>query len=162
MIIVAIGANLPGPDGNTPLATCCNAVEALRRLPGLSLSAVSRWYATAPVPASAQPDYINGVALLRGEVDPAVLLTVLQAIEHDAGRVRGRPNAARTLDLDIVAIGDVTRDAPDPVLPHPRMHERAFVLQPMAELVPDWRHPGTGRTVAEMIAALPPQGIRVL
>ncbi len=162
MIVVAIGANLPGPDGVMPLVTCCNAVEALRGLPGLSLSAVSRWYATAPVPASAQPDYINGVALLLGRADPAALLARLQAIEHQAGRVRGLPNAARTLDLDIVAIGGMTRDAPDPVLPHPRMHERAFVLHPMAELVPQWRHPRTGRTITEMIAALPPQEIRVL
>ncbi len=161
MTLVAIGANLPGPDGVAALETCRRAVAALDALPGLTLKGLSRWYETEPIPPSGQPPYINGVALLTGEIDPAALLTALQAIETQFGRVRGEPNAPRTLDLDIVAIDDLVRAAPDPVLPHPRAHLRAFVLAPLADVAPGWVHPALGKTAAALLAGLPPQGIRV-
>jgi 2-amino-4-hydroxy-6-hydroxymethyldihydropteridine diphosphokinase len=153
-VFVAIGANLPGPDGEPALVTCERAVAALRALPGMRLVAVSRWYRTAPVPVSDQPDYINGVAWLEGAMPPAALLAALHLIEAGQGRVRGARNAARTLDLDIVAMGDLQRAAPDPVLPHPRMAERAFVLRPLADIALGWRHPVSGLSVCEMLAAL--------
>ncbi len=160
-IAVALGANLPGPEGQTALVTCRAAAVALAGLPGLSVLAVSRWYRTAPIPApvppATQPDYINGVALLAGETTPETLLAALFDIERRFGRRRGAPNAARSLDLDIIAMGDVVRDAPDPILPHPRAHLRAFVLLPLAELRPGWVHPKLGQPIAALIAALPPQ-----
>lgn len=162
MILVAIGANLPGPHGEHPLASCRAAAEALRSLPGLRVQAVSSWYATAPQPPSGQPDYINGVARLEGEADPAWLLARLHAIEAMAGRQRGERNAPRTLDLDLIDRHGLLRDAPAPVLPHPRAHERAFVLVPLADVAPEWVHPRLGRTVGSLIAELPPQGIRRL
>lgn len=159
-VLIALGANLPGPHGEAPLMSCRAAVEALRGLPGLRLQAVSRWWRTAPVPASDQPDYINGVARLEGGTDPAALLARLQAIERAAGRPpvgAGRGvNAARSLDLDIIAIGDLLRDAPDPVLPHPRAHLRGFVLGPLAEVAPGWVHPRLGCTVEALLAGLAP------
>ncbi len=151
MIFIAIGANLPGPDGAEALTTCRRAAAALDALPGLRLRSLSRWFATAPVPPSGQPPYINGVAGLLGEVDPATLLAVLQAIEAAHGRARGVPNAARTLDLDIIAMGALVRMSPDPVVPHPRMHQRAFVLRPLADIAPGWTHPQTGRTLADLL-----------
>lgn len=160
MILIAIGANLPAANGAFPLLTCRAAVEALRGLPGLRLHGVSRWFLTAPQPPSGQPDYVNGVAALEGEADPAWLLRRLHAIEAAAGRVRGERNAARTLDLDIVDCNGLLRDAPDPVLPHPRAQDRAFVLAPLADVAPDWRHPRLGRSVSELLAQLPPQPIR--
>jgi 2-amino-4-hydroxy-6-hydroxymethyldihydropteridine diphosphokinase len=159
MILVAIGANLPGPTGEPALTTCRAAAEALRDLPGLTVEAVSPWYVSQPQPPSGQPPYINGVVRLDGMADPAVLLAWLHAIEAAAGRQRSTPNAARTLDLDLIDLNGIMRDTPDPVLPHPRAHLRAFVLLPLADVARGWRHPRLGRTVDELIAALPPQGI---
>jgi len=162
MILVAIGANLPAPDGAPPLESCRRAAAALDRLDGLRLAALSRWYMTAPIPASDQPSYVNGVARLVGAKPPEALLAALQAIEARAGRVRGEANAPRTLDLDVIAMDGLVRDAPDPVLPHPRAHQRAFVLVPLADVAPGWVHPLLCRSVEALIAALPPQDIRAL
>jgi 2-amino-4-hydroxy-6-hydroxymethyldihydropteridine diphosphokinase len=160
-VFVAIGANLPDRNGNQALHTCKAAVEALRGLPEMRFLGVSRWYETEPIPAGG-PSYVNGVAWLEGAVDPSRLLLRLQAIEARAGRVREAVNAPRTLDLDIVAIGGMTRLSPDPILPHPRMHLRRFVLEPLAELAPEWLHPTLHMTVTQMIAELPAQGVRLL
>ncbi len=159
MILVAIGANLPGWHGESPLRTCRAAAEALRSLPGLRVAALSRWYVTAPQPRADQPDYVNGVARLEGTADPAALLARLQAIEAAAGRERGAANAARTLDLDLIDVNGAVRNRPDPVLPHPRAHERAFVLVPLGDVAPGWLHPRLGRPLAALLAALPPQRI---
>jgi len=160
-IFVAVGANLPGPDGAPPIVTCRAAVAALDALPGLRLRGLSRWYRTAPMPPFGQPDYINAVAHLIGEAEPAALLAALQAIEVRAGRMRGTANAARTLDLDIIAVGNLVRQVPDPVLPHPRAHARRFVLMPLADVAPGWVHPVLARTVEALVAALPDQGVRL-
>jgi 2-amino-4-hydroxy-6-hydroxymethyldihydropteridine diphosphokinase len=168
MILIGIGGNLPGLDGAPPLATARWAAAQLHRLPGLQLRALSHWYLTEPVPPSGQPPYVNAVAVLRAEPaaaapEPADLLAWLQAIEARAGRVRSERNAARTLDLDVIAMGAagaVVRSAPDPVLPHPRAHLRAFVLVPLLDVVPGWVHPVLGRTAKELLAELPPQRIR--
>ena len=162
MILVALGANLfappnlVAPDGSPPLETCRRAAAALAALPGLSLVALSGWYATAPVPASDQPDYVNGVARLAGEVDPAWLLAQLHAIEAAFGRVRGARNAARTLDLDLIDCHGLIAAAPGPELPHPRAHLRAFVLRPLLDVAPAWVHPLLGRSAADLLASLPP------
>ncbi len=130
MILIAIGANLPDPDGRHPLATCRAAVEALRSLPGLTLAAVSRWHLTAPDPPSDQPAYVNGAARLHGTADPAWLLARLQAIEAAAGRVRSVANAARALDLDSIAIGATIRNMPDPIHPPPPPPQAPMVRPP--------------------------------
>ena len=166
MILVAIGANLPGPDGAPAAETCRRAAVALDRLPGLRLRALSRWYATAPIPATeGVPDYVNGVARLApcpgaAPPDPAALLAALQEIEARFGRVRPYPNAPRTLDLDLLDLDGQVRAGPDPVLPHPRMQDRAFVLAPLADIAPGWVHPVLGRTVAALLAGLGPQDCR--
>jgi 2-amino-4-hydroxy-6-hydroxymethyldihydropteridine diphosphokinase len=126
----------------------------------------SRWYLSAPVPPSGQPPYVNAVVALAADPgvtwDPAALLARLMEVETACGRQRSTPNAARTLDLDIVAIGDLVRDAADPIVPHPRAHLRAFVLAPLGDVAPDWVHPVLHKTAAELLADLPPQEIKAL
>jgi len=168
MIVIGIGANLPAPDGAPPLEAARRAAERLDTLPGLRLRALSRWFRTEPVPPSGQPSYINAIALLGTEPaavepDAADLLARLQSIEAQAGRTRGERNAARTLDLDIIAMGEaggMVRAAPDPVLPHPRAHLRAFVLAPLLDVAPCWVHPVLGRSAADILAELQGQVVR--
>ncbi len=158
MIIIALGANLPDAEGQSPLQACLHAVQGLAALPGLRLEAVSRWYTTAPVPPMpGAPDYTNGVVRLEGEAEPAALLTALHRLEDAAGRQRPFLNAPRTLDLDLIDLNGLVRNGPDPVLPHPRAHLRRFVLQPLAEVAPGWVHPRLGQTVEALLAGLPPE-----
>lgn len=165
---IGLGANLPGPDGASPLQTCQRAAVRLAQLPGARMAGLSRWFASAPIPVSDQPSYVNGIAMLtfQERVDPAVLLAWIMAIETECGRRRGVPNAARTLDLDLIAMegpdGPVIRSAPDPILPHPRAHLRAFVLAPMADIAPDWRHPVLNRSVQDLLRDVADQDVRPL
>jgi 2-amino-4-hydroxy-6-hydroxymethyldihydropteridine diphosphokinase len=138
----------------------------LGSLPRMRLTGLSRWFLSAAVPPSGQPPYVNGVASLLVDpgvaLDPADLLVRLMGVETVYGRERSVPNAARTLDLDIIAIGNLVRNEPDPILPHPRAHLRAFVLEPLVDVAPAWMHPVLGRTAAALLADLPPQDIRPL
>ena len=160
MILIAVGANLPSVEGGDPLSTCHAAAVALRALPGLVFVAQSHWYRTAAMPVSDQPDYCNGVLRFAGQLDPLALLHALQTVEANFGRVRSIPNAARTLDLDLIDVNREVLSLPALQLPHPRAHERAFVLQPVLDVAPDWVHPLTGQGVTQMLALLPPQGIQ--
>lgn len=160
-VLVALGANLPDRHGRAPLATLRAAVEQLRALPGLRLVRSSAWYETEPIPPGG-PRYLNGMVWLQGQATPAGLLAALQAIEARAGRVRTLPNAPRVLDLDIIAMGQMIRATPDPILPHQRAHLRHFVLAPLCELRPDWVHPVLQQTAAQLQAALAPQGVALL
>jgi 2-amino-4-hydroxy-6-hydroxymethyldihydropteridine diphosphokinase len=155
MILIGLGANLPSREHGAPQATLEAALDRLAA-EGIAIIARSSWYRTAPVPASDQPWYVNGVAAVATTLEPAALLAVLHRVEAAFGRVRRERNEPRPIDLDLLAYDDrVSRDAP-PLLPHPRLHERGFVLRPLAEIAPGWRHPASGATVEALLAALPP------
>ncbi len=163
--LIGVGANLPGVDGQPALETCKQALALLDASPGLRILRRSRWFESAPVPPSGQPPYVNAVVALLIEtptVDPAALLAHLMQVEAACGRQRSTSNAARTLDLDIIGIGDLVRESPDPILPHPRAHLRAFVLAPLLDVAPGWVHPVLGRSAAALLADLPPQEVRPL
>lgn len=153
MILIGLGANLPSGAG----APHDTLDAALRRLEGSGVHVVarSRWYRTAPVPVSDQPWFVNGVVQVETGLDPAALLTLLGQIEQEFGRQRTLPNAARPLDLDILDYDGRIENTPDLVLPHPRMQDRAFVLLPLGEIAPSWRHPISGRTLESLISGLP-------
>jgi len=161
-ILIAIGSNLPSPEFGPPRATCEAALTALSRR-GVRIIRRSRWFESAPVPRSDQPWFVNGVAIVETSLSPGDLLALLHETERRFGRERREVNAARTLDLDLIAYGDLVRTDAPPLLPHPRLHERAFVLLPLADVAPDWRHPADGRALSAMIGALPAgQSIRPL
>lgn len=156
MIFVGLGANLPSPTHGRPLDSLKAALLALAAA-GVSVKRCSRIYRSAPVPASDQPWYLNAVAEVESDLQPAPLMARLHEIEADFGRVRSMPNAPRVLDLDLLIYDDRVSDPGDwPCLPHPRLIERAFVLLPLAELAPEWRHPQSGRCLSELIETLPP------
>lgn len=156
MILVGLGANLEHPRYGPPRQTLEAALEALRRS-GVVVLAQSRWYRSAPVPPSDQPWFVNAVASVETSLSPAALLATLHDIEARFGRSRRRRNEARVLDLDLLAYHDrVSAPSECPVLPHPRLAERAFVLLPLAEVAPDWRHPVSGRSAAELASRLNP------
>lgn len=153
MILIGMGSNLPSNSGS-PLATCEAALVYLQGK-GVTLTALSPWYETAPVPISDQPWFINGVAEVSTTLSPAALLNLLHEAEAAFGRARSVVNAPRELDLDLLVYGNLVQVEGAPLLPHPRLHERAFVLLPLQDIAPDWQHPVTGLNLSAMIGALP-------
>lgn len=156
MILIGLGANLEHPRYGPPRRTLEAALEALQQS-GIVILARSRWYRSAPVPPSDQPWFVNAVASVETSLSPATLLARLHEIEARFGRSRRRRNEARVLDLDLLAYHDrVSAPGESPILPHPRLAERAFVVLPLAEVAPDWRHPVSGLGVSELVGRLDP------
>ncbi|MCA3555198.1 2-amino-4-hydroxy-6-hydroxymethyldihydropteridine diphosphokinase [Aestuariivirga sp.] len=156
MILVALGANSDGPWG-PPRAALQQALLYLDR-GGITLRRASRLLVTAPLGVTGQPDFVNAVADVETALSPEDLLARLHGIEREAGRERTLRWGPRTLDLDLIDYhGLIRRDAP-PVLPHPGIAGRIFVLAPIAEIAPDWRHPETGLTAPAMLERLDQHG----
>lgn len=176
--LIALGGNLASTHGR-PAETLSLALDALEQA-GIAIDTVSRFYRTPCFPPGAGPDFVNAAASIITDLAPDVLLARFHEIEGALGRVRETRWGARVVDLDLIAMGDrILPDratvkhwmglplgvqkamAPDRlILPHPRLQDRGFVLIPLADVAPDWCHPLSGRTVAEMVAALPEAEIR--
>jgi len=161
-IFIALGANLSHERFGSPRQTLEAALATLDRR-GIRTVRVSPWYRTAPVPVSDQPWYVNAVAEVMSALSADDLLAELHAVEAEFGRARSVPNAARPIDLDLldfhgeIAVGGRGRA----ILPHPRMTERAFVLLPLADLAPQWRHPASGLPIRTLIENLPADQVAV-
>jgi 2-amino-4-hydroxy-6-hydroxymethyldihydropteridine diphosphokinase len=148
-VVVALGCSLPGsyPSREALLEA---AVEALAA-EGLTVAARSTWWTSAAWPDPTAPAYLNGVALVETALSADAVLAALHRIEARFGRVRAEANAPRTLDLDLIAHGRTVLDGAV-VVPHPRAHERLFVMGPLAQIAAEWRHPASGRTAADLAA----------
>ncbi|HEY7607705.1 MAG TPA: 2-amino-4-hydroxy-6-hydroxymethyldihydropteridine diphosphokinase [Alphaproteobacteria bacterium] len=154
-IYIGLGANIPGPAG-PPRATLEAALARLEAA-GVGIAKRSRWYRSPAWPDPSDPVFVNAVVEVETGLSAGALLELLHKIEAELGRARPAPNAPRAIDLDLLDYkGVVEADPAGPILPHPRLHLRAFVLLPLAEIAPDWRHPVSRRLVGELIAALPP------
>jgi 2-amino-4-hydroxy-6-hydroxymethyldihydropteridine diphosphokinase len=155
MIIIGLGANLKYPKLTSLRETCGAAIKEMDDR-GLKIQSYSSWYQSPPWPPSDQPWYVNGACSIITKLSPIQLLNEILSIEQKFGRERSKKNAARTLDLDILIYHDVISDvASDPILPHPRISERAFALYPIRDVAANWCHPTTGESIDELILALP-------
>jgi len=162
VVLIGLGGNLPGPGCGSPRRTLTAALAALAG-EGIDVAACSAWYRSAPLPPSDQPWYTNAVAILETAIGPFALLAAMQRVERQFGRVPGARNAARTVDLDLLDYDGRQIETAALVLPHPRLHLRRFVLEPLDEVAPGWRHPGFGLTAAELLSRLiEPQTVRRL
>lgn len=157
-IFIGAGANVAHPNYGSPRETLVAALLELGRR-DVEVLRHSSWYRTAPVPVSDQPWYMNIVAEVATSLSADELLQNLHAIEDLFGRVRTVPNAPRLIDLDLLDYrGEIAAPAPGKAtLPHPRMADRAFVLRPLFDLAPQWRHPISGTPIEDLLAALPPE-----
>ena len=148
-VAVALGSNL-----GESRSTLEQALAMLDSIPGMRVLRRSRWYRSTPI-GPVQPDYINGCALLEVALEAETVLHHLLATEDRFGRVRAERWGPRTLDLDLLLMGQQCLDTSILQLPHPRLHERRFVLAPLCELAPEWVHPRLGSTAAQWLARLP-------
>ncbi len=157
MILIGLGANMPHPDYGDPVNTLGEAVHRLRKI--VHVSRQSSWYRSAPVPISDQPWFVNAVLVVETEMSEIDLLQALHRTEREFGRVRRQRWEARVLDLDLLAYHDLVTENQDqaagPVLPHPHMQGRAFVLAPISEIAPEWRHPISRLRASELLKILP-------
>ena len=143
-VAIALGSNLGDRDRllRDAVAALGTFIDGLRE---------SSWRSTAPVGVGPQPDFLNGIVTGQTVVSAREVLDRLLTIEQECGRVRPYPGAPRTLDLDLILYGDSVLDEPGLIVPHPRFRERRFVLEPLAEVAPDWVDPVTGKSVAELL-----------
>jgi 2-amino-4-hydroxy-6-hydroxymethyldihydropteridine diphosphokinase len=153
MILIGLGANLPSRAGQ-PADTLKRALGELERQ-GVEIRAISGFYQTPAWPNAADPAFVNAVAAVKTGLQPVELLMLLHGVETDLGRLRSAPNAPRTLDLDLLDYDGHVTAGPPLTLPHPRIAERSFVLVPLHDVAPGWRHPVTGQGFPELLDALP-------
>ena len=153
LVLIGLGGNLASPRWGPPRDTLAAALVALNA-EDVVIATRSSWYRSAPLPVSDQPWFFNGVASVGTVRGAPELLALMLAIEERFGRVRGLPNAARVLDLDLLDYRGELITTRDLVLPHPRLHQRRFVLEPLAEIAPAWRHPVLRLTAQQLLAQL--------
>ena len=159
MIIISIGSNLKSNTYSSRVKACQHSVELIKET-GVKIICQSSWYETVPVPLSSQSNFINGVISVETKLNSLDLLKLLLTIETKMGRTRSVQNAARIIDLDLIAYNDEIVETKTLTLPHPRFSKRAFVVQPLYEIAPDWIHPVLGVTIKNLLTQLSNQIIK--
>jgi 2-amino-4-hydroxy-6-hydroxymethyldihydropteridine diphosphokinase len=147
-VLIGLGANIPSPAG-PPAKTLKAALDALTRA-GLEITAISPFYETEAWPDPTAPCFINAVAAVHTRLQPLALMALLHQVETAFGRTRSVPNAPRSLDLDLLDYAGEVHEGPL-TLPHPRLAQRFFVLEPLRDIAPDWRHPVSGQNIRAML-----------
>ncbi len=160
MILVAIGSNLSSEAFGSPLNNCKKAIEILENK--FKLLRVSNFYETEPIPKSEQPMYINGVISLRTKNLPNEILDILMSVEIEFQRVRKFKNESRVIDLDLLCYNNLILNTKNLILPHPRMHLRRFVIQPICDIDENWKHPILKISAKNLLKTLENQNISII
>jgi len=161
MIIIGVGSNLTSEIFRSKQEACETSIELLKEN-NIEIISKSSWYETAPIPSSLQPNFINGLISVNTQLNSLNLLKLLLRIELQMGRVRTGKNAARIIDLDLIAFNKEKIETKTLTLPHPKLTQRAFVVIPLIEIAPKWRHPVTGTKIIEFRKMVSDQRIRKL
>ena len=161
MIIIGIGANLKSDLHNSIIEACETSLQLIKES-NIDVICQSSWYETEPIPISSQTNFINGVISVKTQLRNLELLQVLLSIEKKMGRRRGKKNAARIIDLDLIAYHNDIIESKILSLPHPRLFQRAFVVKPIFEIAPNWRHPVLGVSIGALLPPLADQKIKQL
>ncbi len=157
MILIAIGSNLNSDSFGSPLQNCLQAIKLLKKK--FNVEKISKFYETEPIPKSNQPWYVNGAIKIKSNLSPQEILENLILIEKAFKRVRNKKNEARTIDLDLLTYNDQVLNTTNLILPHPRMHLRKFVMQPVCDIDEEWIHPVLNKSAKNMIKTLANQNI---
>ena len=160
-IIIGIGGNINSEDGTHPIEVAINAINCLKDY-SITVTKQSSWYETEPIPKSDQPNFFNCIIFANTTLDELNVLKSLHEIEHINGRRRKRINEARVIDLDLIDYSNKILISNEIIIPHPRAHQRRFVMEPLAELDANWIHPVLKTNVCEILKRLDNQIIKIL
>ncbi len=157
MIFIAFGSNLSSELFGDPIQNCINAIEILKTR--FNVEEISKFYRTEPIPKSSQSWFINGVVSIKTDYKPSEVLDNLLQIEKSFKRIRGVKNDPRVIDLDLISYNEIILNTKDLVLPHPRMHQRKFVLKPICDINSEWIHPVLKEKAGNLLKTLAKQKI---
>ena len=160
-IIIAIGGNIKSTDGLHPIDVGQKAIKLFEDF-FIFVEKKSRWYISDPIPISDQPKYFNSVIVAKTSLNEFETLNILHKIENKLGRIRNKVNESRVIDLDLIAYHDDIIESNVLTLPHPRLFQRAFVVKPILEIAPNWRHPVLGVSIGALLPPLANQKIKQL
>ena len=157
MILIAIGSNLESDSFGSPYQNCLHAVESLKK--NFDVNRISNFYKTEPLPKSSQPWFVNAVVCINTNLSPYEVLEILMIVEKSFKRIRNKKNEPRTIDLDLLAYNNEIINSENLILPHPRMHLRKFVMQPLCDLDENWKHPVIKQNANKILKSLAKQKI---